>query len=271
MVKKHIDNNICMSWLNQQNKNTRCHRYTCKNSDFCQYHKRYSNYMPNILNNSIIDDVSYEFLDENFDENLLGIYDSWKEVPEKYWIKLNDKWWDSRILIDIFSSQLITSEMENPKPTYPHDPFTRRNFTPIELYSLKTHCKKNKQKIYMVLAKFLYIDLDSIYKQEYGTSYEMSNILIDYISREFRYKLMCNKNSQDCYNGYWVPKDWDLSSFEKIYNYYNSLPYQVYVYDNDDDDYYITDNAHKNNVKNILESFTVENFNLNSDDICTNI
>lgn len=227
--------------------------------------------MPGLEKNKKLDEfdkkeISYKNLDENFPENLLGIYESWKEVPSKYWILLNKKYWDIRILINVFSNHLTTSEMENPKPSFPHDPYTRRNFTPAELHTFKKTCKDLHLKIYIGLAKFLEANIEEIYKQEYGTSTEMANLIIGTLSSNLRYKIINNKNSQDCYTGYWVLSNYKQSNFEKLYKLYNSMPFQVCIYNYGN--YYITENIDKINVKKIIECIKEENIDLNSDDIC---
>lgn len=253
---------FCMSWLNSNNKDIRCTRKVCKESDFCQYHKRYSKYMPNIIKNK---NINYQELDDKFPETLLGIYESWKDISEIYWIELNKKWWDIRILLNMFANQLISSEMENPKPMYPHDPFTRRNFTPIELEKIKNKCKELKLNIYIGLAKFLESNINDIFIQEYGTSSKMSNFINDNLSKYLRYKIVNFKNSQNCYIGFWVNKCVPLSSFEKMYKLYNSLPFQIYVMHIHGP--IITDNINKINIKNIIESLEEENIDLNSGDV----
>lgn len=284
MKKKSLDDQICMSWLNQKNKEIRCHRKTCEKSDFCQYHKKYSRYMQGLKNITITNDcidndneskykkkiqheqISSKYLDENFLENLLGIHESWEQVPENYWIKLNNKWWDIRILLDIFSNQLIASEMENPRPIYPNDPFTRKNFLPEELLLFKNNCKKNNLKIYTGLSLLLNSDLDAIYNKDYATSCEMSSKIINILSKKLRFKLICNKNSQDCYIGYWVPQNWQYSSFEELYKFYNSLSFQICLFENGNN--IVFDNIDKINIKKIIDNLIEEDFNLNSDDIC---
>lgn len=266
---------ICQSWLNIKNKNTRCHRECCANSDFCKYHKRYAKYMETIktkekiisTNTSIIiNKDTYKILDEKYSENLFGIYDSWKEIPEKFWINLNNKYWDIRILINVFSNQLIGCEMENPKPSYPHDPYTRYNFSPEELNLFMEKCKSLKIKMYIALKKILQTDLTKIYLKQYGTTFEMSNIIIENLSVDMRYKIVNNKNSQDSYIGYWIPKHQKFSYFESMYKLYNSLSYQTFMYD--DGDLYVMENQDKYDIKKIIDSLSEEKINLNSDDIC---
>ena len=259
---------LCSSWLNQKNKSIRCTRLCCDNSDFCKYHKKYAIYMPGLdkLSKMSKEDDDYKILDEKYSENLLGLYDSWKDVPKKFRVILNNKYWDVRMLIDIFSNQLISCEMENPRPSYLHDPFTRRNFTPDELCIFASKCRDLSLKIYVGLAIFLKSNLKKIYKQEYATSQEMSYAIVQILSKKLRYKIINNKNSQDCYTGYWVKKSENFSDFEKLYKYYDSLPYQVYEYINHG--YYIIENTEKTEIKHILDSIKQENIDLKSDDLC---
>lgn len=250
----------CMSWLNIKNKNSRCTRKTCENSDFCHYHKRSAIYMPQ-LNNI----PSAETLDQSCPETLLGIYDSWTEVPTQYWIKINDKWWDVRILTDLFSNQLCSSEMENPKPTYPNDPFNRRNFTPDELLLIKNKCIELKLKIYIGLYYFLSHEFSGVYKQEYGTTHSMCISIVNILSHNLRYKIINNKNSQECFTGVWIQKNAPMSKFEQVYNLYNSLPFQVVMVGAGG--VMLTDNINKINVKFILDNFDKDNVDLHDDSL----
>lgn len=224
-----MNDNICMSWKNIKNKEERCQREKHKNSDFCRYHIRSSKYMPNLKNNKIVIDDDY--LDNNHLENLLGLHDSWQSVPQENRIELNNKWWDINMLVDLFSNQLTSSELENPKPMYPHDPFTRKNFKPCELEIFKKKCKQLDIDIYIGLIEFLNLNLKKIYKEEYGTSNKISLLIVNELSKNLRYRLVNDFNSQNCHNGVWVKKESEYSFFENLYKLYKSLPQKIIFLD----------------------------------------
>lgn len=248
-----IDNEkICMSWASIKNKNIRCKRNKLKSCDFCYYHKKSAVYMPQIINSN--SDVA--ILDKTNMETLLGMYDSWAEIPDIYRIKLGNRWWDIRILVNIFSNQLCTTEMQRPKPTYLHDPFDRRNFTPNELIMFADKCKKLKLTMYIALKEFLMTNISHIYTQEYGTSFDMMNEIIKILNINLRYRILNYKNSQDSYTGCWVYKNEPLSTFEKVYKCYDDMPMQIIVYTYYDD--ILVDNPVKLKYKLLLDKMQEE-------------
>lgn len=275
-----VEDNICKSWLNISNKNKRCNRKACHNSDFCQYHKKSAIYMPqsaniqkNISDKHNINDktednkiIDYKYLDLLCPETLLGLYESWVEVPQIFWVQLNNKWWDIRILTDIFSNQLNLTELENPKPSYPHDPFTRKNFSAKELDIYKNMCYSLKLKIYIGLKIFLDSNIYQSYEQNYGTSKIMCQRIINLFSEKMRFRIVNNKNSQDSYTGIWVDKNYPKSCFEILYKLYISIPFQLGI--NTDHGLLLFDNETKMLVKNYLDDVDKECINLNSPDLC---
>jgi len=263
MTSNPSKHNLCMSWLNAKNKSIQCNRQKLINSDFCRYHKKTAIYFPNkanidIVNKPIVHDISVETLDNSFSETLFGMYDSWGEIPKQYWIKLNNRWWDIRILANIFSEQLCTSEMQKPKPSYPHDPFNRKNFTPDDLTVFKDMCSSLDMTVYIGLKHFLLSDYFDMYLQEYGSSHTVSSMIIDRLEMYLRYKLINNKNSQDSYIGLWVPKEEPLSNFESLYIKYDNIPMQIISYN-----YYygqlLVDNPARKNMKTFIDALPQEN------------
>src|SRR6185503_14074716 len=88
---------ICMSYLNNNNKDIRCNKKAIY-GDFCGYHKKSKKYMKKLIDdigpkeidkvrntqNKLVDDVAHlenstnsKKLDEENIETLLGLYDTW--------------------------------------------------------------------------------------------------------------------------------------------------------------------------------------------------
>jgi hypothetical protein len=238
-----------MSHLNNKNINTRCTRQVIENADFCKYHIRTKKYFHTLLDDfrntdkqeikTIFSPINYKLeaklnnainkLDENYTSGLLGIYDSWKEVPSIYWIYMDNTWWDIRLLVSHFSTQLCNSDMENPSPSFPSNPYNRKNFSLNDLKIFKDKIKNLNIKIYIGLAIFLthvFDDFKTIKINECETSHKLSLEIINLLSKSLRFKLINYKNSQDCYCGIWVYNMYPFSNFELLYKNYNDLPIQ---------------------------------------------
>jgi hypothetical protein len=248
--------NICKSHLNNKNRNIHCTRITVIGQDFCKYHIKTKKYMHDNLDNNI--KPSIEELDRSNSETLLYIYDSWNEVPECYWIKINKRWWDCRILSGIFAQQLCNNDMEGPKPSYPHDPFDRFNIIPSELILLNELLNKNHIKLYCALNIFLDSNIQDYYHQKYETSYKMSNEIIILLKSKLRYKIINNKNSQHCYTGIWVDKNEPLSKFENLYLKFNNLPIQSIMYNLYGDPLYVN-NPQRSFIQSMMDILPEEN------------
>lgn len=248
---------ICCSWQNIYNKDKRCNRYANEGTDFCRYHIRHKIYMSEDLKPKPLPNMPIE--------NLLGIYDSWSDVPEKYRISMDNNIWDLRIMANIFANQINSCEMETPKPMYPHNPFNRKNFSVEDLTLFKSKCRETKLRIYIGLYIFLENIHDVDCNQEYMTSKNTSYEIIKVLSKKLRFQIKNNKNSQDCYTGVWVKKGTKKSDFERAYTKYNDEPFQLL------DQYTgaITANPEKIFMKIILDTYQHEEYNLDDPQYCT--
>ena len=250
-----MSNKYCCSWLNINNKDKRCGRLVCGDTDFCKYHIRHKKYMS--------DDLKPKKQELPI-ENLLGIYDSWDEVPKEYHILMGKKIWDIRIMANIFANQINSCEMEGPKPLWPHDPFNRKNFDQNDLILFKSQCMKNNINIYIGLDIFLNSLQNIKCDQEYMTSKYTSQQIINNLEKKLRFQIKNYKNSQDCYIGLWVKKRTYRSKFEKIYMEYNDEPYQLYDVFTDT----IVNNPKKNFMRMIMNSLPSEPFDFDSPKYC---
>lgn len=248
---------LCCSWLNVFNKEKRCNRIANNGTDFCRYHIRHKIYMSDNLKPLPIANMPIE--------NLLGIYDSWDEVPIKYRILMDNSMWDLRIMANIFANQINSCEMEAPKPLYPHNPFNRKNFSIQDLILFRSKCKETNLNIYVGLDIFLE-NINNIHcDQEYMTSKNTCHEIIATLSNTLRFQIKNNKNSQDCYTGIWISKKIKKSDFEKAYIKYNSEPFQLY----DEDTGIIVTNPEKIFMKLILNTYPQEQYDMNDPLYCT--
>jgi hypothetical protein len=250
----------CMSTL--KGKLDRCKRNPIKNNDFCKTHCEEHIYDEKFLQDKKLihsdDDVvnkyldlivdnfcdeltkKQKYLDDNFIHGLIGLNDSWSEIPFMYWFKCDDTFWDIRSLVKILAMQLNQSELEKPFPIFPENPFTRKKFSIAELRSLNSriellktfHRPPNTEElnVNIALSKFLTIPdklLNSVRNER--SQYSASIKIINRLSTSLRYKMINYKDSQGRYCGYWVKKTTQVSQFEK---YYNEIVTATVMYNN---------------------------------------
>lgn len=250
---------ICAA--NLKTGNTRCRKLVVKGSDFCNAHIKTHKYGDHFLSKKktelkndtnvfdryidlILDEFDCnvekqeKFLDENYEHCLIGVNDSWKEVPWIYWFKCGNSWWNITTLMSTLTMQLNQSELGKPFPLFPEDPFTRQKYDDDVLTALKNKIDVLKKSIkdfhvHMTLNTFLSLSKtqwDNIRNDT--TQYNAASKLINVFSLTMRYKMINMKNSQGGYCGYWVNKDTHLSEFEKCLNkietsailYFNNIP-----------------------------------------------
>lgn len=262
-MKVKLKHKQCMSHKNNLEPNIQCSREVVDGEDFCRYHKRYKKYM--ILDTKLTQEkltqeklIKKDDLTEDM-ETLMGYYDSWEEVPEKYRLKLT-KWWDIRILMEIINNQLCTSDMNNPKPNFPFDPFTRMNFSPSDLDKIKNKIKELKLPVYIGLVEFLNCDYKKIYSTK-NTDHKTMLKLVSILEKKLRFRIINLKNSQDCYLGIWVNKKDKYSEFEKLLNLYYSTSDHVIVHIQGD--FVMMYNTKKDILLQKINSYPSENINLN--------
>lgn len=280
--------------------------------DFCRYHKRYNRYHEPLLNRKRIQDIKIfdinkkaiiaekikymtkktseimlnnfnahiktkiaqrnEILDQNHIHNLMMLNESWQEVNIMYQIKLNDQWWNLKTVLFHISQQLNHSNMENPFPTFPSDPFNRIPFTIKSLLDIKKRISLiglSVQNINVALLCFLDLPLrklNSYYNIAVDAPEEPLYDLIYDFSKKLRFRLMNNKNSQDCFNGYWVHKKTHPTDFEIVYSMWKEAPYQLYIPSRHN----VITNPQKEYLGILLDSFPEESWyntiDINNDD-----
>lgn len=291
------NNGYCMAHLNNNNS-ILCKLRTKNNFDFCHKHLTKSNYDENLLNNirqrdsenyivdidklckeindniyitkmtQVIDNFinKNKYLDTNYQYNLLNLYESWNEISLERQIKLDDDWWDIDIVINHMTQQLNNSNMENPYPIYPNNPFNRKPFTVESLKILKQRIKLSNTQINISLKFLLNQKINQLklyYKEACNNNDRYSEKILDLFNKNLRYRIVNNKNSQGIYNGFWTRKIEELSLFEQLYTRWKTTPYQTFVRRTNR----IIDNPYKDYLEELLEKYKNEDYNLNNNDI----
>lgn len=232
---------ICMSCT--KNNGNRCKCKVLKNGDFCRIHDKNKKYSDDTLNDvkdnitvadrnnlteKYLDCVLLEFdnliktktdeLNNNFQFSLLGMNDNWTEVPFIYWYFLDDSWWDIRTLISTITSQINQTELENPFPIYPENPFTRNK---ISISCLKLLLKEiNILQLHIHISLMTFLNFDDKILNELYEENDQRNItdkVVSIFSKTLRFKMINYRDSQGRFCGYWVDKGTPISFFEETY------------------------------------------------------
>jgi len=161
-------------------------------------------------------------LNDKYEYCLLGLNNSWDDIPFYYWIYIDKMWWDIRTLNNTFTSQLNQTELENPYPIYLENPFTRNKISIDEISKIKYHNNVLKKyvnlDVHISLEKFIDLSkkiLDNIHRTT--NQYDTACKIIKQFSKTLRFKTINYKDSQGRYCGYWVDKKEPLSTFETYY------------------------------------------------------
>lgn len=198
----------------------------------------------------------YKIYDSIYKQNLMDIHDSFIDVSNIVFI--DNQPWDVMMLSKQWAHMICSTDMQTPSPVFPFNPFTKKNINYKDIKNYLECIEINKIKIYEPL-KYILKNYNKLkYKELYNTSYQLNSELIDILEEKYRFKLINNKNSQDCYNGYWVKKNSRYSEFERILEYYESIPFQIMGYFGD-----IYDNPEKIFAKFQLDMFPTEDLIIN--------
>jgi len=202
-----------------------------------------------------------KLFDKLYHENLMCIYDSFAEIPLKYLVTFDNKIWDVRLLCEQWAHLLCSSDMQNASPIFPSNPYTKKNIMKEDINNIILCLKINKHKIYKPLKYLLNninsININSININSYNTDSKLKQEIVSLLNKKFRFRLICNKNSQDNYIGVWVNIREKLSDFEVYYRYYESIPIQTQSI------YGITDNYERIEFKEQLDNYPQEYINMN--------
>lgn len=170
-------NGICMAHKNKKNIDIRCDRQTIRNTDFCKYHQKSSHYMKKVIISklqtfsilhifkNLCDSTiktalnsSLKILDNKYLGGLLHIDNNWTSIPFIYWFNVDNMVYNFIYLIKMIEMQLSMSDMNNPSPKFPHDPYTRKNFSYVILNNIFDKlCELNLQKEQEYLALYTFL------------------------------------------------------------------------------------------------------------------
>jgi hypothetical protein len=199
-----------------------------------------------------------KILDEKYGHNLLGLYSSWSEINIENQIKLDDDYWDLDIIIHHIAEQINNSSLENAFPLYPSNPFNRKLFSVNSLINLNCRIKLLNKPINIATSIFLNSSEKVLKKSYYEATKKIAyknddkkNDNIMYLlSRNLRFKIVNNKNSQNLYTGIWVNKNEEENIFEKLYYFYKEIPFYLYPLNSNP-----IENPQKKKLGKILDEF----------------
>jgi len=198
----------------------------------------------------------YKLMDTIYHYNLMGIDDSFMDVLHIVFIDKQP--WNLETISKHWAHMLCSTDMQSPAPMFPFNPFTKKNISRDDIINYLEYVDKYKIKIYKPL-KYILENYDNIINIEsYNTNYQLSYEIIDILEEKYRFRLINNKNSQECYNGYWVRKTSQLSEFERLLEYFESVPYQIIDYYGD-----VHDNPEKIFAQFQLDMFPIEELVIN--------
>ena len=171
-----------------------------------------------------IKDKYYNYLDTKYSEYLINGELSWSEIKSKYRFFINNELWDIRFLVTHFSTQLNNSMSAEPSPKLPNNPFNRT------LYSYEI-IQKLKKRIHILNIE-IPIQLNELFKLNKKDYYKLVNKdnykydLVNKFTKNLRYQIINEKDSQNNYIGRWIKKKTCLSNFEHLYNEWKDIsPY----------------------------------------------
>lgn len=284
--------NQCMSYITNKNGKTRRCQSKSK-SDLCGHHHNYDNKLLNKIKKDTIKKLAInikkinkevqEIVEENYissyidnivntnelnrkyKHNLLDLYNSWDEIELSQRIIFANEVWVVNLLINHITNQLNHSNMENPYPIYPSNPFTRKLFSVMNLLTLKNRIISLHIKINLSLKILLSQTEKTLmiyYEEATANLTNFSSSLLDTLRKHLRFMLLHEKNSQSSYIGIWAPLNYPLTSFEKFYKQFTNIPYQLII----DDDIY--DNPYRELLKREFELFPFEDYDIFDNQFC---
>jgi len=203
-------------------------------------------------------------LDDISSHTLLGIYNSWSDVPLEKRIYIDNNWWDIDILIDHISQALNNSCLENPFPRFPYNPFNRNFLSIDDIIKIKNRIKFINEKINITLKIFINMSKHILIKcrsESIDNKDRFSLTLLTKLQSCLRYKIINFRDSQNCLTGYWVAKKIAYSKFELLYNVWKQTPYQMY------DPYFneIIENPDKELIRHKLNNMDRETWSIDND------
>jgi hypothetical protein len=119
-------------------------------------------------------------------------------------------------ILEYITNRLNSSNMNNPSPSYPVNPFTNKILAKDDLKKIKKQVRLSGTKIPQPTKCFL--ENEQLWLDERGKPDPYK--LVDVFDLGLRFKRINSKDSQHNYQGYWVGKKVPKSQFEKYFDQY---------------------------------------------------
>jgi hypothetical protein len=147
---------------------------------------------------------------------------SWCDMKSTEIIKLNGNFcFGLDYILEYINNKLNSTNMNNPFPSYPLNPFTNEILTKKDLGKIKKLVLLSQKKVALPLKIFLEDESMWIENINYFDNYKVIDKLETY---KIRYKRINAKDSQENYTGYWILNNSKFSSFENtLYKYMTTL------------------------------------------------
>lgn len=256
----NADDGYCTELVHDRltGKERRCKLKKVKNNILCFKHV-------GKIKQDIKENTDNHYLDRVYSHNLMNLYNSWSEIDVKERIELDGQIWPLSIIINTITQQINNSNMENPYPIYPHNPFTRKPWLPKELLSLKQKIKLQSIPINVSLKLLLEQpekSINYIYREAIGYLDRHSILLMSLFQQYLRFMTINYKNSQNNYIGFWVQKTQKLTHFEKLYTEFKEIPFQIFNRGN------IINNPYREHLKYVLKNYDIDERQPTDEEFC---
>jgi hypothetical protein len=148
--------------------------------------------------------------------------ESWTDMNDIEIIKLHGNYcFGLEYILEYINNKLNSSNMNNPFPSYPLNPFTNEILTQKDMKKIKKLVLLSQTKVALPLKIFL--EDESLWIDDIK-NFDKYKVIDKLETYKIRFKRINLKDSQDNFTGYWVLKNIIFSSFEKtLYKYMNTL------------------------------------------------
>jgi hypothetical protein len=140
---------------------------------------------------------------------------NWCDLPSNKIIHLEDKYCFSLdYLLEYMTNKLNSSNMNNPSPSYPINPFTNKILTIKDLKKIKKMLLLSTQTNKVPFPTKIFLEDETFWISDIR-NFNIYNVIDKFEKNNLRYKRINNKDSQENYTGYWTSKLEIISNFEK--------------------------------------------------------
>lgn len=148
--------------------------------------------------------------------------ESWCDIKDTDMIKLTGNYcFGLDYILEFITNRLNSSNMNNPQPAYPVNPFTNLILSKKDLKKIKKLVLLTQTKVTLVVKVFLE---DETFWHDPSDKFDHYKMVDKFEKHNLRFKRINSKDSQDNYNGYWTHKNTPTSIFEKnLFKYMTNL------------------------------------------------